>query len=90
MTANFFGMDINAVRQLANQLGQKAQEIETLSAQLTTVLDNTEWMGPDATTFRNDWQSQHLTNLRNVANALKEAQNRANANAQEQEQTSAR
>lgn len=90
MTANFFGMDINAVRQLATQLGQKAQEIETLASQLTTMLGNTEWSGPDATNFRNEWQSQHMTALRNVANALKEAQNRATGNAQEQEQTSAR
>ncbi|MDO5498058.1 MAG: hypothetical protein Q4F67_00065 [Propionibacteriaceae bacterium] len=90
MTANFFGMDINEVRGFATQLGQKAQEIDTLAQQLTQALGNTQWVGPDATSFRNEWQSQHMAALRNVATALREAQNRANANAQEQETTSAR
>ncbi|MDO5681787.1 MAG: WXG100 family type VII secretion target [Propionibacteriaceae bacterium] len=89
-SAAFSGMDIGQVRQFATQLGQRASEIDTLLQQLTNQLSSTTWQGPDATQFRNDWQSTHATALRNVANALRDAQNKASTNATEQENTSAR
>ncbi|HHV21701.1 MAG TPA: hypothetical protein GXZ30_09265 [Propionibacterium sp.] len=88
MSTNFFGMNIEAVEQFAQQLGQKAQEIDTLAQQLNQALSTTEWVGPDATSFRNDWQSTHMTSLRNVSQALRDAQTKANRNANEQRNTS--
>lgn len=88
MTANMFGMDISAVRQLAGQFAARAQEIDTLSQQLTQALESTTWQGPDATKFREDWRSQHLTALRQVVEALRQAQQHAMVNAQQQEDAS--
>lgn len=86
--AGFYGMDIEQVRQLANQLGQKAQTIDEVISTITNQLGSTDWKGPDADQFRNDWNTTLSTQLRNVAQALRNAQQRANKNAQEQEQTS--
>lgn len=86
--AGFYGMDIEQVRQLANQLGQKAQTIDEVISTITNQLGSTDWKGPDADQFRNDWNGTLTTQLRNVAQALRDAQQRANKNAQEQEQTS--
>lgn len=82
------GMDVGAVRQLASQFGAKADEIDQIASTLTTQLDGTAWIGPDATRFRSDWQSQHVAALRNVSNALREAQQTAMRNADQQEQAS--
>lgn len=86
--SSFVGMEIGAVRQLATQLGAKADEIDQLAAQLTQQLSGTQWVGPDATRFRDDWQSQHVPALRNVSSALRTARDAATRNADEQEQAS--
>lgn len=86
----FVGMDIEAVRQLATQMDSKASDIDTIANTLNSLLGNTQWIGTDATNFRNDWNSTHMTNLRSVSNALKNAANAARNNASEQEDASNR
>lgn len=86
----FVGMDIEAVRQLATQMDSKASEIDNIASTLNSLLGNTEWIGTDATNFRNDWSSIHMTNLRNVSQALKDAAVAARSNATEQDSASAR
>ena len=85
---SFTGMDVMAVRNLANHLSAKADEIESLTNGLTTQLDGVQWIGTDADGFRHDWQSTHRTQLHAVATALREASSRANANATQQEEAS--
>lgn len=85
---SMLGMDIGAVRNLAGQLMAKADEIEAIANTLTTQLDSAQWVGPDATAFRGDWISVHRAQLTTVANALREASNRATTNANQQEQAS--
>lgn len=82
------GLDIQAVRQLSSQLGQKAQDIDSILQTLTAALNNTQWEGPDATQFRNDWSGQQSSSLRQVAQALRDAAQKATQNANAQEQTS--
>ena len=41
-----------------------------------------------ATNFRNDWSTVHMVNLRNVANALRNAATAARTNATEQDNAS--
>ena len=69
----FIGMDVEAVRQLATQMDSKATDIDTIMNTLNSTLGNTDWLGTDATNFRNDWSTVHMVNLRNVANALRNA-----------------
>ena len=50
-----WGLDVQQVRQLSTQLNQKAGEIEGALTTLTSKLAETQWEGPDATSFRSDW-----------------------------------
>lgn len=88
--SNFTGMDIPAVRNLAVQLQQKAGEIDSLRQQLTGQLDGTPWVGPDRERFHSDWSGQYCTALNQVAEGLRDASQRANRNADEQEAASSR
>jgi len=84
------GMDVSAVRTLANQLTAKADEIETIASTLSSQLDGTQWLGADADGFRGDWHNTHRSQLQNVATALRDASTRAVNNAVQQEQASSR
>ncbi len=86
--SSYLGLDPTAVRSLASQLSNAAGEIKNIMGQLTNSLQNTPWTGPDREHFVNDWQSNHVTQLTNVANALETASQQANQNAQQQEQAS--
>ena len=81
-----WGLDIQQVRTLSSQLSQKAGEIESALGTLTSTLANTQWEGPDAIAFRNDWSGSHTAALKQVITALRDASTKAiqNANAQEQ------
>lgn len=84
----FVGMEIEAVRNLARQLTQKAQEIEQIAGNLTKQLSGTRWEGDDARRFRSEWESNHVRALRTVASALQTASSAATKNAAEQEAAS--
>lgn len=84
MAGQFTGMDIDAVRQLSQQMKAKADEIRNLSQQLTGQLQNTQWVGADHDRFVNDWQSQHVAALTRVAEGLEAASTAASQNAQQQ------
>lgn len=83
-----WGLDVQQVRQLSSQLSQKAGDIESVLSTLTSTLGNTEWTGPDAQAFRNDWSGQHTAALKQVVNALRDASQKAQGNAQAQENAS--
>ena len=83
-----WGLDVQQVRTLSQQLSQKADEIESALGTLTTTLNSTQWEGPDATAFRNDWSGSHTTALKQVIQALRDASTKASQNAAAQEQTS--
>ena len=88
MAGQFTGLDIPAVRQLSQQMKSKAEEIRSLSQQLTGQLQNTQWVGPDRENFSRDWQSQHLAALNRVIQGLEDASTAAMNNANQQEQAS--
>ena len=82
------GMDVQQVRELATQFGAKADAINDIITEINGKLGSTEWKGTDSEQFRNDWNSNLTTQLRNVAQALRDAQQKATKNAQDQENTS--
>ena len=86
--ANVWGLDVQQVRELATNLDREADSIDQILSKLTGVLNNTQWTGPDATTFRNDWQGAHSTALRKVGQALRDVAQAARTNAAAQEQVS--
>lgn len=83
-----WGADVQQLRTLSSQLNQKAGEVEGVLATLTNVLGSTQWEGPDAIAFRNEWSTTHTNALRQVANALRDASSKAAQNATAQESTS--
>jgi uncharacterized protein YukE len=87
--AQFTGMDIGGVRQLSQQLTRSAGDIRQIVQQLNSLLQNTQWVGPDQQRFTSDWQGQHTQALNQVITALEEAGRLANQNADQQEQASA-
>lgn len=86
--SNVWGLDVQQVRDLATNLDREADAIDQTLSRLTGILNNTQWTGPDATQFRNDWQGNHSNALRKVGAALREVAQAARANANAQEQTS--
>lgn len=88
--ANFTGMDIPAVRTLAKQLKGRADEIQTISQQLTSQLESTIWRGPDREQFQGEWNGRYRQALHTVVQGLEQASLDARRNANEQEQASSR
>lgn len=86
--ANVWGLDVQQVRDLATNLDREADSIDQILSKLTGILSNTQWSGPDATQFRNDWQGTHSTALRKVSQVLRDTANSARSNAAAQEQVS--
>ena len=84
-----WGLDVQQVRQLSAQLRNSAESIQQTLTTLTGALNGTQWTGPDAEQFRNEWSSTHTASLRNVINALQDASQKAARNAEAQEQASA-
>lgn len=83
-----WGLDVQQVRQLSKQLSQQADSIQHTLTSLTSALNGTQWTGPDAEHFRNEWSSSHTASLKAVINALQEASQKASQNASSQEQAS--
>jgi WXG100 family type VII secretion target len=89
--SNMMGMDIEAVRQVAQQLQAQADEIENvitaIDQQIQTAGDN--WNGTDADNFQAEWTGTNKPNLAQVATAVRELGQKADQQASEQESTSA-
>lgn len=80
-----WGLDVEQVRQLSNQLNQQAEQIQQILSNLTGTLNSTQWTGPDSERFRNEWATTHTSGLRQVISAMQDAAQRAQQNAAEQE-----
>ncbi len=86
--SNMYGLDVQAVRTLGSQLNTEADALDGTLRKLTAALEQTQWVGPDATKFRNEWQGQHTVALRNVIEALRATSGSAKSNADAQERVS--
>jgi uncharacterized protein YukE len=83
-----YGADIEQLQQLSTQLNTKASEIQNVISQLSSQISSVNWLGPDATKFKSDWQGQHVAQLKQVVSALQAASQNAKKNAQEQQTAS--
>jgi hypothetical protein len=84
---SFLGMDVAAIRTLAQQMASAANDITNHANTINNALQSAQWNGTDANNFRQDWGT-HFTNLNNIASALSDASTHANQNADQQEQAS--
>src|SRR3954451_15634042 len=53
------GMDVEAVRALARQLDDAAEQLESLGSSLSASFDSVDWQGPDADAARAAWEAHH-------------------------------
>jgi uncharacterized protein YukE len=86
--AGMVGMNVEEVRQLSRQMENVAQQIEQAARQITSVMGSTTWKGNDYINFEGNWQSQHMSAINQVVNALRDASKTADRNATDQEQVS--
>jgi uncharacterized protein YukE len=82
------GMNIDEVKQLAQQMQQAASQLQQMIGQITNALNNAQWVGPDRDRFVSDWQQLHTQALNGVANGLNQAAQTANVQVQKQETAS--
>lgn len=83
-----WGLDVQEVRELGKKLQNEAGDIERTLSTLTSKLNSTTWKGPDAERFRNEWTGEHTASLKKVINALRDAGQKAEKNAAQQENIS--
>ncbi|MGX1163251.1 type VII secretion system (Wss) protein ESAT-6 [Arthrobacter sp. SLBN-100] len=83
-----WGADVDQLRQLGSKLQAGATEIESQRNSLTNALTSTDWKGPDADRFRDQWTGEHTSMLNKVAEALRDAGQKARKNAEEQSSAS--
>ena len=79
-----WGADVEQLKTLGNKLQNGANEIEQQRNTLNNLLNSTEWTGPDAEAFKQQWSSDHTVQLNRVAEALKDAGQKATRNAPQQ------
>ena len=85
-----WGADVAQLKTLGTKLQAGSQEIANQKSLLTKVLAGTDWKGPDAEKFRNEWNGEHVAALTRVSQALQQASQQATRNAADQESASSR
>jgi uncharacterized protein YukE len=86
---NVFGLDVEAVRSLANTLRTQAEGVRQVVTTITSQMSQTQWNGQDATQFQEEWDGTHAAKLNEIAAALEQYGTTADTNAATQESTSA-
>jgi uncharacterized protein YukE len=85
---NVFGLDVEAVRSLANTLRTQAEGVRQVVTTITSQMSQTQWSGSDAVQFQDEWDGTHAAKLNEIAAALETYGTTADNNAQMQEETS--
>lgn len=82
------GADVDQLRGLSRALNQSAEQLDGMTAEVTSRLASTPWQGPDAERYRSQWYGESLALVRSVAGALRSAASVLERNAAEQEYAS--
>ena len=82
------GADVEQLDVLARRFDEEAQKIENTISLITSQVNSTWWQGTDADRFRNQWQTTHSSQLRNVVQGLTDAAGQCRSQAAQQRQTS--
>jgi uncharacterized protein YukE len=82
------GLDTEHMTSLSKLMNERASDIDSTISKISTKLGNTWWKGNDAEKFRSEWGSTHKSNLKKVAEALRNVSKIIDNNKQQQEQAS--
>lgn len=88
MSAGVWGLDVQEVRNLAKSMDGQADTVENARVAIDGLLYTTAWTGPAADEFRGMWSSQLGPSMSAAGISLRDAAERARANADAQEQAS--
>lgn len=88
-TGPLSGLDVEAVRSLANTLRTQAESVRQVVTTIAAQMGQTQWSGPDAVQFQEEWDGTHAAKLNEIASALDTYGTTADSNAATQESTSA-
>ncbi|MFC7458792.1 WXG100 family type VII secretion target [Brachybacterium sp. GCM10030267] len=86
--AGFYGADTEQLRSQASAFGQGAQRIADLADTATALIDSVEWVGPDATAFREHWHGTVRPRMLASEHDIRGSQRELEQHATEQDQAS--
>lgn len=82
------GADVPALRNLVNVLTGRARRIETTKNQMTALILDLPWVGPDRDRFVAEWNEIHHPNLIRLIDDMTDASGQAARHADAQEAAS--
>lgn len=89
MSGNMYGADIEALRQLSDQIAQGGETLSGVVGIVESAIPAPEqWNGADADGFREEWSGRHAPSIMTTAQALAEVAATVRRNADAQEETS--
>ena len=83
------GADVEQLDQLSKKFDQEGDRIAQATSQISSQVNSTWWKGPDAEKFKNEWEGQFASQLKKIAEALRQVGTVVRKQAQQQRQTSA-
>jgi uncharacterized protein YukE len=90
MDPSLLGLNVLQMRTLVAGCQREASAIRSTVQQLQRVIDSTWWQGPDADTFRRQWEAEHRRKSLDVAQDLDQLASFLAHHADKQEVTSQR
>jgi WXG100 family type VII secretion target len=82
------GADVEQLDQLSKKFEQEAQQISQATQQISNQVQSVWWKGPDADKFRNEWEGQFASQLKKIADALRQVGQVVRRQAEQQRATS--
>ncbi len=64
------GADIMQMQQLEQRLSQESQAVRELMSRIDQALSNTQWTGPAADRFKQEWSGNFVKALNTLSEAL--------------------
>ncbi len=84
-----YGADVAELRALAAQFDRVAQQLDANRMSVGNAIQLSAWMGPFATQFRIQWNSEHSVRVHSAAELLRAGAQTLRRNADDQERVSA-
>ena len=82
------GADVEQLDRLARKFDEEASQITQAVSQINSQVQSAWWKGTDADRFRQEWQGTYASQLRRIAEALRNVGTNVRNQAAQQRQTS--
>lgn len=82
------GADVEQLDTLSKKFDQEAEQLSQAINQIGSQVKSAWWEGKDADRFRQEWEGTYASQLRKIAESLKQVGQTVRKQAQQQRQTS--